>query len=187
MTKVDILLQNWRIRKAGRFLAQTARVLDIGCSDGALFHRLQYLKNGTGIDPDLKEQVHLFNADLYPGYFPADLPAGDLFDAITMLAVMEHIPPDEQQKLVRDCYQWLKPSGLVILTLPSPKVDHILVLLRSIRLVHAATLHQHFGFDAHEALTIFGSAGFSLVHASKFQLGLNNLFVFRKPGRATQL
>lgn len=180
MTLFDALIQNLRIHQARRFLAPSARVLDIGCSDGALFRRLPWLR-GIGIDPDLFDAIHLPNADLFPGYFPAGLPSAEPFDAITLLAVLEHLPAAEQLQLAADCFRWLKPGGRVILTVPSPLVDHILVVLRALRIMHAETFHQHYGFDARHTPGIFKPAGFALVHASRFELRLNHLFVFEKP------
>ena len=155
-------------------------MLDIGCADGALFGVLNYLQGGIGVDPDLTTPIRLPNADLVPGYFPADLPDQEPFDAITMLAVLEHVPEAQQVNLARDCFRYLREGGRVIITVPSPRVDQILVVLRAAGLVHAETLHQHYGFDVRRTPSIFGSQGFSLLHAGKFQLGLNNLFVFEK-------
>ena len=36
----DSVLQSWRIRKAAPYIPRRAHVLDIGCSDGALFRVL---------------------------------------------------------------------------------------------------------------------------------------------------
>ena len=181
MTRLDLLLQNWRIRRIGSFLENGARVLDIGCSDGTLFRRFKQLRDSAGIDPDLHEQVQLPNAVLYPGFFPPDLPDMGLFDAITMLAVLEHIPEDRQVSLARDCFQRLRPGGKVIITVPSPQVDNILAVLGWLHLVDGIHVEQHYGFDVKGTKPIFQSAGFELLYFGTFQLKLNNLFVFVKP------
>ena len=41
-------------------------------------------------------------------------------------------------------------------------------------------LEQHYGFDPRETPTLFEVGGMELVKASRFQLELNNLFVFKK-------
>ena len=47
----DTVLQSWRIRKAAPYIPRGAHVLDIGCSDGALFRALQgRIASGVGID-----------------------------------------------------------------------------------------------------------------------------------------
>ena len=54
MTAVDRLLQQWRIRKAKRFLDPGMRVLDIGCGEGTLLEQIPGLAAGSlGIDPTL--------------------------------------------------------------------------------------------------------------------------------------
>jgi hypothetical protein len=41
-------------------------------------------------------------------------------------------------------------------------------------------LEQHYGYQPGQTGTLFAVGGLELVRAHKFQLGLNNLFVFRK-------
>ncbi len=182
MTRLDHILQKWRIRKAARYLPANARVLDIGCSDGAFFEQLEYLRDGVGIDPDLQTRLHLENAELFPGYFPADLPENRIFDAITMLAVLEHVPERQQITLAYDCFDRLREGGRLIITVPSPQVDNVLSALRMLRLVDGMHVEQHYGYDAKQTPALFQSAGFTLLHSMRFQIGLNNLFVFQKLG-----
>lgn len=182
MTRLDLLIQNYRIHVAKHYIPQSARVLDIGCGDGALFRRLSYLRGGIGIDPDITAVVRLPNADLVSGYFPAGLPNREPYDVITLLAVLEHLPGDVQVALARDCFAYLKPQGRVIITVPSPAVDQILAVLTTLKLMHGTHVEQHYGFDPRQTPGLFQSAGFQLVCAKKFELGLNNLFVFARPG-----
>ena len=157
------------------------RVLDVGCADGAMFRQCPDLADGVGIDPDVKERLNIGANLLVPGLFPADLPDERAFDAITMLAVLEHIPLEAQAVLARDCAVHLKPGGYLIITVPSPLVDHILAILRAVRLIDGMSLEQHYGFDVAMTRPTFESAGLKLVKQGRFQAGLNNLFVFQKP------
>lgn len=181
MTRLDFFIQRYRIHIAEPFIPGSARVLDIGCGDGALFRSLAYLSGGIGIDPDISATIRLPNADLIPGYFPAGLPNSDPYDVITLLAVLEHLPQNAQAALARDCFDYLKPKGRIIITVPSAAVDKVLAVLTSIRLMHGTHVEQHYGFDPRQTPGLFQSAGFRLVCAKKFELGLNNLFVFAKP------
>jgi predicted SAM-dependent methyltransferase len=100
-----------------------------------------------------------------------------------MLAVLEHIPKSKQKEFAIACYNKLKPGGRVIITVPSPKVDLILSGLKIIRLVDGMSLEEHYGYNPRDTETIFDKDMFKLVHHSRFQLGLNNVFVFEKAHR----
>jgi SAM-dependent methyltransferase len=182
MTLLDDKLRDRRIARAISLIPDGARVLDVGCRDGHLLRVLgPKLTDGLGIDPDLPGEVTESRFRLVPGWFPADLPTdAGTFDAIVMLALFEHIPPDEQPKLVETCRELLNPGGTVILTIPSKQVDAILDVLEKVKLVQDDSIHQHYGFDAkRDTEPLFHQAGFETVVRKSFQLGLNNLFQFR--------
>ena len=183
MNWADRLLQNWRIAKARPWLVKGARVLDIGCADGALFRRVKGLGPSVGIDPDVPSRTQVGTATLLKGAFPQALEDSAPFDAITLLAVLEHIPPADQPRLAADCARFLKPGGWLLMTVPAPAVDSITHVLRTLRIIHGMSLEEHTGLAPHSAVEVFASAGLELVKRKKFQLGLNNLFVFRKEGR----
>lgn len=183
--RLDRLAQNWRIDKARSFIAAGDRVLDIGCADGALFLRLgRLIGEGIGLDPDMTDREVGPNFRLLKGMFPADLPDNRPFDVITMLAVLEHIPRDQQVGLAAACAESLAPGGRVIITVPSGAVDPIANALTTIGVAHGMSLEQHYGFKSSEAIPLFTGAGLELLARRRFQLGLNNLFVFRT-ARAT--
>jgi 2-polyprenyl-3-methyl-5-hydroxy-6-metoxy-1,4-benzoquinol methylase len=186
MKLLDRLLQRWRIEKVRRFIPSSARVLDIGCSDGMLFRILgQKLGEGTGIEPDLREAVRANRYNLLPGLFPEALPDTRPFDVITLMAVLEHIPAVRQPRFAEAIAAALTPGGLVLVTVPSPKVDRILEALKAARLIDGMSLEQHFGFRVDQTPGLFENAGLKLVVNKKFQLGLNNLFVFRACNRSS--
>jgi SAM-dependent methyltransferase len=181
LTGLDRYLQRRRIAMASRYIWSGARVLDIGSYDGDLFAVLSFLRDGVGVDPDADPSRQLPNATLVRGYFPEALPVGDArFEVITMLAVLEHIPLEKQPSLARDCWAHLHPGGRVIITVPSPSVDKILVVLTALRLVKGMALEQHYGYDVTQTEALFEAAGFRLLKRQRFQLGLNNLFVFER-------
>jgi SAM-dependent methyltransferase len=180
MKAVDRLLQRWRIAKARPYVTPGARVLDIGCADGELFRRLAGVGEGVGIDPDLPSPSSIPGVMLLKGLFPQALPDDRPFDVITLLAVLEHVPPDAQKALALECARYLKPGGHLVITVPSPFVDHILAMLHFCRLIHGMALEQHYGYDPRQTATLFAVGGLELIKARRFQLGLNNLFVFKK-------
>lgn len=183
MTVLDRLIRRWRIHKARPFLVKGDRVLDIGCSDGILF-RLIHGIHGIGVDPMLKKKSDIANVELIQGFYPENVPNDKIFDKICMLAVLEHIPIDKQSEIAKHCFYQLRPNGYLVITLPSPAVDRILDILTFFRLVDGIEFHQHYGLKPSMIPKVFEEVGFQLVKASKFQLGLNNLLVFRKPDMA---
>jgi 2-polyprenyl-3-methyl-5-hydroxy-6-metoxy-1,4-benzoquinol methylase len=187
MTTVDRWLQDWRIRKASPFIKPGDRVLDLGSADGVLFERLGICGPGSvGIDPTLPSDIKTRQGfALVRGYFPQDLPPGSgPFDAIVMLAVLEHFPESGYAALSAGCARLLKPGGRLVISVPSPAVDAILDVLIKLRLVHGMSLEEHHGYDVGRTPEIFPEPDFRLVVHETFQLGLNNLFVFeRRPTR----
>jgi SAM-dependent methyltransferase len=183
MKPLDHLIRRWRISVAGRHIPDGARVLDIGCGDGALFRLLKgRIREGIGIEPGLAQSEERGLYRLMAGAFPDPrLDQEAPFDAITMLAVLEHIPDESLDAVSRSCAGLLKPGGRLVLTVPSPHVDRILHALIRVGLMDGQEAHQHHGFDVRRTPSIFSRQGLRLISAKKFQLGLNNLFVFEKP------
>jgi SAM-dependent methyltransferase len=180
MKPLDRFLQHWRIHKTRPYITRGARVLDIGCADGELFRVLTpIIGEGVGIDPDLERPLTTPMYRLIRGWFPQALPDSEPFDTITLLAVLEHIPLGQQAEFARDCVRALTPNGRLIITVPSPLVDHILAILLRLRLVDGMAVEQHYGFKPDRVPALFGQE-MRLVTARTFQFGLNHLFVFQK-------
>jgi 2-polyprenyl-3-methyl-5-hydroxy-6-metoxy-1,4-benzoquinol methylase len=177
----DSVLQSWRIRKAAPYIPRGAHILDIGCGDGALFRALQgRIASGVGIDTAPVPGDH-GSFRFIQGYAPEALPEGDRYDAITMLAVLEHIPPEAQRDLAAMCVSLLRPQGRIVCTVPSPKVDSLIHLGQRLRILDGMAEHEHYGFEPADTVRLFTESGFTVHRARRFQLGLNNLFVFSRP------
>jgi SAM-dependent methyltransferase len=184
MKFTDRVLQRWRIARARRFIAPGARVLDIGSADGALFVAMGgAISGGMGIDPTLKADTKVAGMLLVAGLFPKDMPMAEPFDAITMLAVLEHFPESQYPALKDGCIRFLKTGGRLIITVPSPFVDRILAVLKFMRLIDGMSLEEHHGYDVNQTRAIFAGEQFRLLKHERFQLGLNNLFVFERTGK----
>src|SRR5437016_5008761 len=116
MKPLDRLLQWWRIAKVRPFLKPGARVLDVGCADGALARQAPALGEYLGVDPGIERTRRTDGGTLIKGTFPDDLPDARAFDAITLLAVLEHIPTEQQASLADACRRHLCPGGLALIT-----------------------------------------------------------------------
>ena len=165
------------------WIPRGARVLDIGCGDGALFDILgARIAGGVGIDPELPATARTrrsAHVRLVRGRFP-DAAPDEAFGVITMLAVIEHLPASAHADVGATAARLLGPGGRVIATVPAPQVDHLVELLQRLRLADGMSLHEHHGFRPMDTRRIFEPAGFRLLRHRRFQLGLNNLFVFER-------
>jgi len=177
---VDRLLRDLRIAQAVRRIPCGARVLDVGCHDGALFRAIGTdLVAGVGIDAKLDGETRSDRYRLLPGRFPDDLPVDvGTFNAVTMLATFEHLPAAEHDRVVEACRHHTEPDGRVIITVPSPAVDPILDLLVAVRVIDGMSHDEHFGFKPRDLIPLFQSHGFRLAERRHFELGLNQVFVF---------
>lgn len=181
MKKIDYILQKERIRQAKKFIIGTT-ILDIGCHYGELFESVLKTKKilGEGIDDVLKQVISTEHYTLFPGYFPQDFKSTKTFDTITLLAVLEHIPIEKTRENAALFNKLLNDKGRVIITIPSKKVDTILAVLLFFKLIDGMDIEHHQDFDRELIKDIFLANGFQLLVEKKFQLGLNNVFVFEK-------
>ena len=184
MKWLDYRLQRERIKRMRPYVEHGSRVLDIGCADGAMFRFFDdRLAGGVGIDMDPVPPADA-KYSYVQGQFPASLPPGREFDLVAALAVVEHVPEREQGDFAAGCFASLRPGGRAVVTVPSPRVDTVLHVLKAVRLADGMADAQHYGFEPRKAIALFEHAGFKLERHSQFQLGLNNLFVFRKPAES---
>lgn len=181
MTLLDRFIQRQRLRRAIAWLPPGARVVDVGAHKGELFALLgDKLGAGFGIEPLLDRPIQQPRYEIQSGCFPEMRPPDSGWDAVTALAVLEHIPAAGQAAFAAGCFAVLRPGGRVVITVPSPAVDHILRALRTLRLIDGMSLEQHYGFKPADSLGIFAPPAFRLIHRQKFQCGLNHLFVFER-------
>ncbi|MCC6139083.1 MAG: class I SAM-dependent methyltransferase [Nitrospira sp.] len=92
-----------------------ARLLDIGCSSGALLGSAK--RHGfevEGVEPAAQAAEHARSTGLtvFHGYLQdACYPAAS-FDAVTLMEVIEHLP--DPQALLKEAWRILKPNGVLV-------------------------------------------------------------------------
>ena len=65
-------------------------------------------------------------------------------------------------------------------SLPQSAFDAVLDMLRRFHLIAGMSVDEHHGFDASVVPSVFPSPDFELMAHRRFELGMNNLYVFRK-------
>ncbi|HEX2192312.1 MAG TPA: methyltransferase domain-containing protein [Acidimicrobiales bacterium] len=185
MNGLDRYLQKLRIEAALPWVPPGSHVLDVGCADGALF-RLgdSRIASGVGIDTTEWDGWVGGRYERRLGEFPGAVRADERFDAVTMLAVVEHVPEAEVTRWADAVPRMLRPGGRLVITAPDPLVDHILHVGIRLRLLDGMEAHAHHGFDPRQLPEIFSGPELELERRRRFELGLNHLFVFsrRSPG-----
>jgi SAM-dependent methyltransferase len=183
---LDRYLQNLRIGVALPWIRPGAHVLDVGTADGALFRQgRSQIPSGVGIDNKENDDWVGEDYERRVGTFPESLRPGEQFDAVVMLAVVEHVPDDELARWAAAVPRILRPHGRLVITTPSPMVDHILDVGIRLRVIDGMEADEHHGFDPAEVPTIFSVPGMRLEKRRRFELGLNHLFVFSATATAT--
>jgi SAM-dependent methyltransferase len=181
MNGVDRWLQSKRISEALRWMPSGADVLDVGCSDGALFrHPSSSFRSGVGIDTDQADSWPIGPYEFRRGEFPEAIKKTDSFDAVVMLAVVEHVSSDVRKIWASTVPTLLRERGRLIITVPAPVVDRILDIGIRFRLLDGMDAEHHHGFDPRVIPQEFASKPMRLLNASRFELGLNHLFVFER-------
>ena len=177
---LDSLLEYLRFTKVMPYIPKGAILLDVGTGDGAFLHYLNgHFQHAIGIDAHLTQSADFGTYRLMPGYFPDDFDAATTFDVITMMAVAEHIPMAVFPSVADACWKYLKPRGQVVITVPHPRVDKLLDLLKQLKLVEGFSMHEHYGFNPNCLPDIFHR--WKLIKRKRWGFGCNNLFVFEKP------
>ena len=81
------------------------------------------------------------------GTFPDVVTDSEVFDAVMMLAVVEHVPSDLRTTWATVVPRMLMQGGRLIMTVPSPVVDRILDVGIRFRLLDGMDVEQHHGLD----------------------------------------
>jgi SAM-dependent methyltransferase len=162
-----------------------ARVLDLGCGLTDLPRRLpSYV--GCDRNPDVlaaqREKFpkrDFFEWDIGRGAAPTALQARAPFEAILLLAVLEHVA--EPGAVLSRAAALLAPSGRVIVTTPHPLGRLPLEAGAVLGFLSPHARDEHETLLGRAALEEAGrSAGVSLVLYRRFLLGLNQLAVFSR-------
>jgi SAM-dependent methyltransferase len=168
---LEPLLADLRAQRANKLIPsslRTGRILDIGCGSYPYFLAHTSFAEKFAIDQiplsqqtAAKLRIESFTLDLE---VKPRLPFEDkFFEAVTLLAVVEHLDPAHMAALFKEIYRVLKPNGQVILTTPAAWSDGLLKVMARINLVSAEEIHEHvYAYTLPLLGWYFGQAGFEM-------------------------
>jgi len=164
-------LADLRAQRANKLIPptlRTGRILDIGCGTYPYFLAHTSFAEKFAIDQlplpqqtasELKIESFTLDLEVEP-HLPFE---DDYFEAVTLLAVVEHLDPALMAILFKEVYRVLKPGGMVVLTTPAAWSDGLLKFMASINLVSAEEIHEHaYAYTLPLLGWYFGQAGFEM-------------------------
>jgi SAM-dependent methyltransferase len=174
---LEPLLARLRMQRANALIPEklrSGRILDIGCGSYPYFLAHTAFREKFAVDQlrmpketAAQNQIEFYTLNLNEA---PHLPfADDYFDAVTLLAVVEHLNPDSMAVLFQEACRVLKTGGMLILTTPAAWADGLLKTMARLNLVSAEEIHEHaFAYTLPLLGWHFGQAGFKM---SKVKFG----------------
>ena len=176
---LEPLLARKRSDRARRLLDLTGdeTILDIGCGSDPLFLKSISVTARVGVERSpspVTGPIALVGWDAGGGHA---LPFKDAsFDAVTMLAVLEHLPAAAVPNLFVEIHRVLKEGAAFVLTTPPPRTDALLGIFARLRLVSREEIEEHAqAYRSRDLQTLFEQSPFGgdSVRIGTFELGMN--------------
>ena len=162
-----------------------ARVLDVGCGLTDLASRLPSYVGCDQWDEVLEEnrrrhpRGRFLAWDVLATDAPEEVRAASPFDAVLMLALLEHLA--DPAAALRRAAPLLAPGGRVVVTTPHPAGRRPLEAGAALGLLSRHAAEEHDALLGRTELAAAGeAAGLVLAEYRRFLLGLNQLAVFER-------
>jgi SAM-dependent methyltransferase len=185
------LLAHLRAIKANSLIPlhlRSGRILDIGCGSYPYFLAHTKFSEKFSIDqsplsPHASTQLEIssytINLNSQP-YLPFE---DDYFNVITLLAVVEHLDPQNMAYLFTEIRRTLRSEGIIVLTTPSSWSAGILNFMARVGLVSIDEIREHmYAYTLPLIGWYFGQAGFEMkkIRFGYFETMLNMWAVAEK-------
>jgi SAM-dependent methyltransferase len=150
----------------------TGLLLDVGCGPNELVCR-----HGRGVGVDVYPWPEI---DILCDTRRLPFPDAS-FDTTALVAVLNHIPPQNRETVLKDVHRVLRPAGRLLVTMLDPVIG---------RIVHRLRLRQDpdqrergmlegedYGLWDSQVRGLLEGSGFRVERRRRFVFGLNNLYV----------
>ena len=152
------------IKKLLNQLESGSSVLDLGCGSGdPVDVEISKVHKVTGVDIS-QTQINLARQNVPAGDFlhedagSVEFPAAS-FDAVISFYTLEHIPREEHQTIVRRIYHWLRPGGLLLISLEAGDFDSVMFEWLGVPMFMSC-------FDPQTMKQLVNEAGFELLETA---------------------
>jgi len=151
-------------------------LLDIGCGPNLLVKK--YGK-GIGVDVYPWDGIDVL---VHTPFLPF---SSKIFDNITFMACLNHIPQNIRLKVLQDAKRVLKDDGQIIITMITPKISYIghnyLFGWRDPDIQDRGMKEgEEWGLTPKQIQSQLAEGGLKLVTHKKFLYGLNHFYIFHK-------
>lgn len=162
--------------------SRSGSILDIGCGNYPYFLMNTYFQEKHGLDRISNQaeiemnntSIRLIDFDMNR-YSP--LPYEDeKFDAVTMLAVLEHLETNKAGEILREAFRVMKFGGIFVATTPCWWTDKLLKMLALFGIVSKEEIDEHKNLFSQNSLSnLIQQAGFckDSIQTGCFELGMN--------------
>jgi SAM-dependent methyltransferase len=150
----------------------TGLLLDVGCGPNELVRR-----HGSGVGVDVYPWAEI---DILCDTRRLPFPDAS-FDTAALLAVINHIPPQDRETILKEVHRVLRPTGRLLITMLDPVTGRI---IHRLRLRQDPDQHERgmleeedYGLWDSEVRSLLEESGFQVERRRRFVFGLNNLYV----------
>jgi 2-polyprenyl-3-methyl-5-hydroxy-6-metoxy-1,4-benzoquinol methylase len=164
----------------------SGRVLDVGCLNGEIIPLLgdgavEYV--GVDINRGAIEAMKV----RYPEheFFCLDVqeeavPGGEPFETLVVLATIEHL--EDPDAFLERYVPLMGPRALIVITTPSPWGERMHRMLQKVHITRKSIKELHHTiFPLRGLEQLMTRHGLDVIRARRFELGMNQLIVARKP------
>lgn len=178
-------LERWRYSQISRWL-QGKNVLDVGCGTGSFLHAIPSGMIYMGVDMQQEVIDEAKELNKYVNFVKVNvgkekIKLNEKYDNIVLSAVLEHL--EQPEKVIEELKNNLSKHGHIIITTPTNKAEKILRIGSRVGIFSSSALEDHKQplLEKNQLISMVEKTGYIVEYYNKFELGLNQIIVIKKP------